>query len=293
MAHSHQSPSPTRRHHRTLPSSRSFAVVSGRKFGLLALAVTAMVCNVVLIRKLDQIETGGGVYSTGVRSTFFQVSTADDPSKMAAQVTSLQKTIHDLQVENEQMKQSLQQYIQQLFKEKEEHDNETRKRVALEKKFQRDNSPSEKEPEQDTANLVAPKGELAKKNDLAHSQPNARRRIRADAKVSSFAQALNHSTPLPDAIPLDYTTLPDPAGNSIKSSVDYHACCGLGHRLSRMSDANYVAQRLNLGLRSFWGFCGNLEVHYYLFGPQRENMLANVTDTGNYLRISKSFGGML
>jgi hypothetical protein len=54
-----------------------------------------------------------------------------------------------------------------------------------------------------------------------------------------------------------------------------------------MSAANYVAQRLNLGLRGYWGFCGDPEVFYYLFGPQRDNMLANVTDTGQYLKIGK------
>ena len=288
VAQSHHSLSPTRRQPRTSPSNRSSSIVSGRQLGFFALAVVALVCNVFLIQKLDQIETGGA-YSRETMSTFIHGNDADDPSKPWAQVNSLQKTIHDLEVENDQMKQSLQTYIQQLLREKEEHDNETRRRIALEKKIQRDNPPSSSEKESGIVNLDIRKGELLFKDDLAESQPNTRRRIRADAKVSSFAEALNHSTPLPDAIPLDYTTYPDPAGYSKKSSVDYHACCGLGHRLSRMSDANYVAQRLNLGLRSFWGFCGNLEVFYYLFGPQRVNMLANVTDTGNYLRISKSF----
>ena len=289
QSHHSPSPSPTRRQPRPSPSNRSSSIVSGRQLGFLALAFIAVILNVFLIHKLDQIETGGA-YSRETMSTIFHGNDADDQSKPLAQVTSLQKTIHDLEIENEQMKQSLQTYIQQLLREKEEHENETRRRIALEKKFQRDNPPSSSEKERNTINLDIQKDELPIKNDLADSQPNSRRRISADAKVSSFAEALNHSTPLPDAIPLDYTILPDPIGNSKKSSVDYHACCGLGHRLSRMSDANYVAQRLNFGLRSFWGFCGNLEVFYYLFGPQRVNMLANVTDTGNYLRISKSFG---
>lgn len=40
------------------------------------------------------------------------------------------------------------------------------------------------------------------------------------------------------------------------SSVDYFSCCGLGHRLSKMSDAHYVAKkRLNFQLRVFWATC--------------------------------------
>lgn len=39
------------------------------------------------------------------------------------------------------------------------------------------------------------------------------------------------------------------------SSVDYMACCGAGHRISKTADANYLARVLNFTLRSFWGFC--------------------------------------
>jgi hypothetical protein len=39
------------------------------------------------------------------------------------------------------------------------------------------------------------------------------------------------------------------------SSVDYMACCGLGHRLSKLSEANYLAEQFRFGLRSFWGYC--------------------------------------
>lgn len=54
------------------------------------------------------------------------------------------------------------------------------------------------------------------------------------------------------------------------SSVDYFACCGLGHRLLRMSLAHYVAKQKGFSLRSFWGWCGEkqpIEVFSYLFRP--------------------------
>jgi hypothetical protein len=39
------------------------------------------------------------------------------------------------------------------------------------------------------------------------------------------------------------------------SSVDYRGCCGLGHRLTKMSNAYLVSRRLHLALRAFWGYC--------------------------------------
>jgi hypothetical protein len=39
------------------------------------------------------------------------------------------------------------------------------------------------------------------------------------------------------------------------SSVDYMACCGAGHRLSKMADANFLAQQLQFALRAYWGYC--------------------------------------
>jgi hypothetical protein len=79
------------------------------------------------------------------------------------------------------------------------------------------------------------------------------------------------------------------------SSVDYHACCGLGHRMARMSDAYLVSRRLKLSFRAFWGYCvfssneeapsedransSFVEVFDYLFGPQplqeQEELLAS------------------
>ena len=55
------------------------------------------------------------------------------------------------------------------------------------------------------------------------------------------------------------------------SSVDYMACCGAGHRLSKTADAHYLSLRLGFALRSFWGYCdtsdqidGQTEVFQYV-----------------------------
>jgi hypothetical protein len=64
------------------------------------------------------------------------------------------------------------------------------------------------------------------------------------------------------------------------SSVDYFACCGLGHRLIRMSLAAYVAKQRNFSLRSFWGWCGEeqpIEVFSYLFRPYPAREVAHVS----------------
>lgn len=61
--------------------------------------------------------------------------------------------------------------------------------------------------------------------------------------------------------------------NSNISSVDYIACCGLGHRISRLSDAAMIAHTLQWELRSYWGYCYDqngeeaVELYRYLFGP--------------------------
>lgn len=75
------------------------------------------------------------------------------------------------------------------------------------------------------------------------------------------------------------------------SSVDYMTCCGLGHRLTKFADANFVAKKLNWALKSFWGFCDRTEVFHYLFGPQPVDRLVNVTDTGRYLRLNNEVDG--
>jgi hypothetical protein len=74
------------------------------------------------------------------------------------------------------------------------------------------------------------------------------------------------------------------------SSVDYVACCGLGHRLTKMSDAFLVSKRLRLAFRAFWGYCADnysgtateepVEVFHYLFGPQPADELHRLVPEG-------------
>ena len=76
------------------------------------------------------------------------------------------------------------------------------------------------------------------------------------------------------------------------SSVDYFACCGAGHRLSKLADANYVAKQLKFSLRVFFGFCNNLEVYSYLFRPQsltKEFLAGGTPDM--YIKFSNEVPG--
>lgn len=85
---------------------------------------------------------------------------------------------------------------------------------------------------------------------------------------------LSFSHPFSSNIPYPVATLPSSALNIMRShisvdgikytndvvntnvsSVDYMACCGAGHRISKMADAYYLAQRLNFTLRGYWGYC--------------------------------------
>jgi len=69
------------------------------------------------------------------------------------------------------------------------------------------------------------------------------------------------------------------------SSVDYFPCCGLGHRLSRMADAAYVAKRFNFSLRTFWGRCNHVEVYNHLFEKPQPEDFPLVTNQHEFLRI--------
>jgi len=72
------------------------------------------------------------------------------------------------------------------------------------------------------------------------------------------------------------------------SSVDYTACCGLGHRLGRMSDAYHVAQQLQFELRAFWGWCGGEhDIFSHLFDPP----LSYVGSTGLRVAIANTVPG--
>jgi hypothetical protein len=52
------------------------------------------------------------------------------------------------------------------------------------------------------------------------------------------------------------------------SSIEYVACCGLGHRLARMSAAAHVAAIMGAGLHSQWGCCEEEDVFTYMFGDE-------------------------
>jgi hypothetical protein len=68
-----------------------------------------------------------------------------------------------------------------------------------------------------------------------------------------------------------------------KSSLDFVAHFGAGHRLNRMSLAYYVSERLGIGFRTFWGVCLNKEIFKHLFGPEPLKDLSNVTSEGQFL----------
>ena len=77
------------------------------------------------------------------------------------------------------------------------------------------------------------------------------------------------------------------------SSVDYMACCGAGHRLSKMADAHYVANHLNFSLRGYWGYCDEVEVFHFLFGPQPISELVHITEYNHYARIHNDVPGFI
>ncbi|KAL3945541.1 MAG: hypothetical protein SGBAC_000365 [Bacillariaceae sp.] len=78
------------------------------------------------------------------------------------------------------------------------------------------------------------------------------------------------------------------------ASVDYYACCGLGHRLVRMSLAAYVAKQRGFELRAFWGWCGEkapIEVFSYLFRPYLEQEVFRVESRGLLLPFYNEVSG--
>ena len=89
------------------------------------------------------------------------------------------------------------------------------------------------------------------------------------------------------------------------ASIDYFACCGAGHRLSKLADAYYVAKQLGFAVRVFFGFCDHQEVFSDLFGPKplnEDQVLSTIREgfrTGHdmnilpdmYLRISNDVPG--
>ncbi len=73
----------------------------------------------------------------------------------------------------------------------------------------------------------------------------------------------------------------------LKSSVDYMACCGLGHRMSKLVDAHYISHVKKFGLRVFFGFCNETtEVFHHFFGAQPLSELDHVTHQRTALKIN-------
>jgi hypothetical protein len=109
------------------------------------------------------------------------------------------------------------------------------------------------------------------------------------------ARKTMHKRPSPTATRVLYslttnTTILEEAEK--KSSLDYFTCCGLGHRMSKLVDANYVAKQKNLALRVHWGFCNDgMDIFQELFGPQPLHQLQNITSTGKALCINNEVPG--
>jgi len=77
------------------------------------------------------------------------------------------------------------------------------------------------------------------------------------------------------------------------NSVDYWACCGLGHRFTKLTDAWYVSRKLNVSLRPFWGFCDeHTEVFSYLFGSQPADEIQNVEAGNMAIQLRNEVPGM-
>jgi hypothetical protein len=76
------------------------------------------------------------------------------------------------------------------------------------------------------------------------------------------------------------------------ASVDYEACCGLGHRLARMAAAAWTAKRLKFAMHTYWGHCGDdTEVFQHLFGVQTKESLRRVTHTNHFIRFHNNVDG--
>ena len=101
-----------------------------------------------------------------------------------------------------------------------------------------------------------------------------------EASRYTLASRRSHQPRKSRTIAVDYSNVTKFIWNLTKkqarktSSVDYFACCGAGHRLSKLVDAHFIATKLRFGLRVFFGFCDKQEVYSYLFGPDPLDELA-------------------
>jgi len=59
------------------------------------------------------------------------------------------------------------------------------------------------------------------------------------------------------------------------SSLEFLACCGLGHRLARMANVAHLSAALRAPLYGFWGCCNGVRVFDHLFGADAMIISAN------------------
>lgn len=94
-----------------------------------------------------------------------------------------------------------------------------------------------------------------------------------DSNQQSSALAVNSSSLVEEDI----------SKSATKSSLDFVAQFGAGHRLNRMSMAHFVAEQMGVGFRIFWGVCLQKEIFKYLFGPKPLIDLNKVVSQGQFL----------
>ncbi len=117
--------------------------------------------------------------------------------------------------------------------------------------------------------------------------------LKEDFPKTSETSILSKKFFITDSSKSEITQQSLPADIYNLSSVDYNACCGLGHRLSKLSDAYYAASKLGFALRSFWGYCDAVEVYHYLFGPQPPSELTHVKHRNHFVRMNNEVAGMI
>ena len=147
--------------------------------------------------------------------------------------------------------------------------------------------------------LEAPKAELE-----LHSE-EAQRRVTSTVKTKDIQPLYTYSenktivspaSPNQDPKKRMSSSLPPGTPRRAYSTVFYKACCGLGHRLIRMSSAYHVAKLLAYKLQPNWGYCEESKtrkvgIFSHLF--QRETDLAYINSTGQNLFFANEVPGFL
>ena len=109
-------------------------------------------------------------------------------------------------------------------------------------------------------------------SDDDHHHSHSHHQQQHDESQDAFEVGLPNSALMDSEVVRDFDpyALPSEELSALRnmSSLDYRCCCGLGHRLSKMADAFYIAEWKNLGLRMNWGLCGTIDTANFLFTPQ-------------------------